>query len=172
MKHQKTLKTVILAMLIALTAVGTMLVQIPAVVAHGYINFGDTFLMLPGMVLGPLAGFTAGAFGSALADVVTGYAYYAPITFVVKGLEGLLCGWIFKKLSQKYALAATLPAGILMMTGYFIGESLFLYGVAGAAASLFGNFLQGTVNALIAALLFRRTNQLYNGILRRSTKTM
>ena len=146
-------------MLIALTTVGTMLVQIPAIVAHGYINFGDTFLMLAGLLLGPLAGLTAGALGSSLADVLTGYVYYAPITFVVKGLEGFLCGFIYKKMKNKYSLVPTLSSGILMAAGYFIAEWVFLYGLGGAAADIVGNLIQGIVNALLAALLNREISR-------------
>ena len=33
---------------------------------------------------------------SALADIIAGYAFYAPITFIVKGLQGYICAWIFQ----------------------------------------------------------------------------
>jgi len=164
MKKMNTRKLALLAMMIALTTVGTILVQIPAIVAHGYINFGDTFLMLTGLLLGPAAGMVAGGLGSALSDLISGYAIYAPITLIVKGLEGFLCGWIYKKQKQKHAIAAALAGGILMVLGYFIGEC-FLYGPAGAAASVFGNSLQGVTNALLATLLNRQLSRVLKKVI-------
>lgn len=162
MGKMSTRKLVLLAMMVALTAVATIIIQIPAIVLNGYMNFGDTFLMFTGMLLGPTAGFVAGAFGSSLADIITGYAIYAPITFVVKGLEGFVCGWIYKKQNQEYAILATLTAGVLMALGYFIGES-FLFTPAGAVASIVGNLLQGVTNAFLAVLL----NRSLSGILKK-----
>ncbi len=164
MKNVSPRKLALLAMMIALTTVATVIIQIPAIVLNGYINFGDTFLMFTGLLLGPTAGFVAGAFGSSLADLITGYAIYAPITFVVKGLEGFVCGWIYKKQKQKYAILATLPAGVLMMLGYFIGES-FLFTPAGAAASIIGNLLQGVTNAFLAVLLNRSLSSILKKVI-------
>ncbi len=154
MKKSKIQNVALLAMMAALTEVSTMFLKLPQglLVANGYVNLGDTLLMLAAFLLGPLAGFTAGSLGSALADLVSGCAIYAPITFIVKGLEGLICGLIYKKMKRKYALLAALPAGLFMVFGYFIGE-IFLYGVEGALASIFGNTVQGVVNAVLAVLL-------------------
>ncbi|HOO26178.1 MAG TPA: ECF transporter S component [Clostridiales bacterium] len=152
MKKVNTQKIALTAMMVALTTVGTMVIQIPALVANGYINIGDTFLMFTGLLLGPLAGFTAGSLGSALADLLSGYAIYAPITFIVKGAEGLVCALIYKKLKKRYSIVATVPAGLLMAFGYFVGEC-FLYSPAGAAASILGNLAQGLANAVFAMLL-------------------
>ncbi len=155
MKKVNTPKLALLAMMVALTTVCTWLIRIPGIVPNGYVNFGDTFLMFTGMLLGPAAGFTAGAFGSSLADIIAGFPLYAPITFVVKGIEGFVCGWIYKKMNRKYALVATLISGALMVGGYFVGESIFLYGVKGAIVDLPGNMLQGITNAFLAVLLNR-----------------
>jgi len=162
MKKMKTQKLALLAMMIALTTVGTLFLRIPGLVPNGYVNFGDMFLMFTGLLLGPAAGFTAGSFGSALADIVSGYAIYAPITFFVKGLEGFVCGWIYKKMNQKYAVLATLTGGVLMVFGYFIGE-IILYSIGAATADIFGNTLQGIANALLAVLL----NRSLSGILKK-----
>jgi len=164
MKKMKTQKLALLAMMIALTTVGTLFLRIPGIVPNGYVNFGDMFLMFTGLLLGPTAGFVAGSFGSALADIVSGYAYYAPYTFIVKGLEGLVCGLIYKMLNQKYTAVATLTGGVLMVIGYFAAESIFLYGMKGAAADLLGNTLQGVINAFLAVLL----NRSLSGILKKT----
>jgi len=145
---------VLVAMMIALTAACTWLTRIPGIVPNGYVNFGDTILMFTAFILGPIAGFAVGSFGSALADVLLGFPGYAPITFVVKGLEGLVCGLIYKKTKQKYALAASLSGGLLMVAGYFVAEYFYL-GPAAAIADIFGNALQGVINAILVVLLNR-----------------
>ena len=45
-------------------------------------------ILLAAMVVGPLA-IPAAAIGSALADLFSGYALYAPATFAIKGLVAL-----------------------------------------------------------------------------------
>lgn len=150
MRKISTKEIVTFALFMALTIVMTILVRIPSL--HGYINLGDMVLLFAALFLGKKAGFFVGGLGSALADIIIGYAYYAPITFVVKGLQGYICGWIFQKTGYHKPFLAAIPAGIFMAFGYFVAES-FMYGIAGAAVSIPGNLLQGMVGALGAVLL-------------------
>lgn len=66
-------KLVLAAMFAALSCVATMVIQIPSPMS-GYVNLGDCFVLLGGVVLGPVWGFLAGGVGSMLADVILGYA--------------------------------------------------------------------------------------------------
>ncbi len=38
-----------------------------------------------------------GGLGSALADILLSYTHYAPITFIVKGIEGYIAGTLLEK---------------------------------------------------------------------------
>ena len=67
----KTLKLVVAALFAALTTVATMFIQIPTL--KGYIHLGDCFVILSGILLGPVYGACAAGIGSMLADVLTGY---------------------------------------------------------------------------------------------------
>lgn len=145
-----TKKITSLALLMALTVVMTMAIQIPMVV--GYVNLGDMVLLFSAMILGKKAGFLIGGLGSALADILLGYAYYAPITFIVKGLESYICGWIFEKNNHQKPAQAVIPSGIFMAFGYFIAES-FMYTLGAAAASIPFNLAQGLIGALAAVFL-------------------
>lgn len=137
------------AVFAALCCVGTLVIIIP--LPYGYFNAGDIFVLLAGWCLGPVYGFAAAAVGSALADVLGGYVLYAPVTFLVKGLDAL-CAYfvwyslkkvVFRDRTDLLPRALSAAAGeALMVGGYFVYES-FLYGFAGAAASLSGNTLQG-----------------------------
>jgi len=150
MRKISTKKIVTIALFMAMTIVMTIVIRIPTF--RGYINLGDIVLLFAALFLGKKAGFLVGGLGSALADIIVGYAFYAPITFVVKGLQGYICGWIFQKTGYHKPLLATIPAGLFMAFGYFVAES-FMYGLAGAAISIPGNLLQGMVGAFGAVLL-------------------
>ena len=153
MKKTNVLHQLILAaILMALTTVMTLVIRIPIPNAQGYLNLGDAILMLASIILGPAYGFIVGAMGSASADFIGGYGIYVPITFVVKGLEALIAGYLFKKWGR--SLPAVVIAAIWMACGYFIAES-FLYGWATALIALPMNLLQGGFGAIIVLLVLR-----------------
>lgn len=153
------LKTLVrYAMLIALTTVMTMVIQIPTVGTEGYLNLGDMVVFLAALILGKKGGFIVGGFGSALADLITGYTHYVPITFVVKGLEGLIAASLLEtKIGKDKPIIATSIAGVFMAFGYFIPET-FMYGKA-AVASIPGNILQGLVGAITSVVLYNALNR-------------
>ena len=84
-----TVYIALLSLFTAMTTVATTILIVPNPATGGYFNLGDTFVMLSGFLLGPLGGFIAGGVGSAMGDIALGYFPWAPITFVVKGLEGM-----------------------------------------------------------------------------------
>ncbi|NLV76358.1 MAG: ECF transporter S component [Tissierellia bacterium] len=153
------LKTMVrYAMLIALTTVMTMVIQIPTVGTEGYLNLGDMVVFLAALILGKKGGFIVGGFGSALADLITGYTHYVPITFVVKGLEGFIAASLLEtKIGKDKPIVATSIAGVFMAFGYFIPET-FMYGKA-AVASIPGNILQGLVGAITSVVLYNALNR-------------
>ena len=92
-----TRKIVMSAMLSALICVATMIIKIQ-ITPNGYVNFGDGVVILAGFLLGPLYGFMAAGIGSALADLLSGFVVYMPITFVVKGLMAVAAVLVAKGL--------------------------------------------------------------------------
>ncbi len=87
----KKIRTISLAaMFAALCCVATLVIQIPSPM-NGYVNLGDCFVLLGAVYLGPVWGFLAGGVGSMFADIISGYAHYAPGTFLIKGLMALAC---------------------------------------------------------------------------------
>lgn len=145
----------IYGIMMALTTVATMVISIPSIATKGYINLGDAMVILAGFILGPVGGLTVGGIGSALADILLGYAYYAPFTLVVKGLEGLIAALLFSKvLKGKLPIIAGAIAGIFMAFGYFVVE-IFMYDFPAALASLPGNIFQGLVGAFLATILLK-----------------
>ncbi|TFG26805.1 hypothetical protein EU527_19285, partial [Candidatus Thorarchaeota archaeon] len=52
----------LLAILTSLTTIATIIIAIPFPTTSGFLNFGDTMVLLSGLILGPLGGFIAGGF--------------------------------------------------------------------------------------------------------------
>ena len=143
------------SVLIAMTTVMTMVIRIPTIGTNGYLNLGDMVVFIAAMMLGKKGGFVVGGIGSSLADILLGYTHYAPITFVVKGLEGFIAGIILEtKIGKKYPLIATVVGGVWMALGYYFAET-FMYGAKAALAGIPGNIMQGLFGAVTAVILFK-----------------
>ena len=69
------------ALFAAIICIATFIVKIPSPATNGYFNLGDCFVILSGLLLSPVYGALAAGIGSALADILSGYAQYAPATF-------------------------------------------------------------------------------------------
>ncbi|MHA2353437.1 MAG: ECF transporter S component [Candidatus Thorarchaeota archaeon] len=148
----------LLAIMTALATIMTLIIQIPYPGTSGYFNFGDTMVMLGGLLLGPVGGFFAGGVGSALADVISGYTFYAPITFVVKGFEGMAVGFFSFKVKEyvrlsKWDVVGVLVGAIIMLTGYFVAQ-VILFGLVVAIGELVTiNLAQVVIGATVALLI-------------------
>ena len=98
-----------------------------------------------------------------LTDLLSGYGYYAPGTFVIKGLDALVAALIFKAMGRTSAAAIVsgVVGEIIMVVGYFGYAGLLLGKGIGAAASIPGNLVQGAVGLIAGFLLLqvaRRTH--------------
>lgn len=137
----------------AIVCAGTMLIQIPVPQTKGYINLGDALVLTIALLFGAKIGGLAGGIGSALADIILGYVHWAPFTFIIKGIEGIIAGSLAYR-AQKTSLKTLflILAGIEMVAGYFIVE-IFLYGIGPAIVELPGNCFQAGSGILISILL-------------------
>lgn len=158
MKHDKLIRLVLAAVFAALTCVATMMIHIPMPATNGYINLGDGMVLLSAFLLGPVYGMAAGGLGSMLADVLLGYASYAPGTLIIKGLMALCAALIMTALRDKTkagVIVGALVGEIIMVFGYFAYESTLLgYGLA-AAASIPGNAIQGAAGMIVSILVYQ-----------------
>ena len=155
MSHVKIRKLVLAALFAALCTVMTLVIQIPSPM-QGYVNLGDCAVLLSAWVLGPVYGGVAAGTGSMLADLLSGYAHYAPGTLVIKALDAIVAALIVKALGRKpYAYAVGgLVGEIIMVVGYFGYAALLLGKGIGAAASIPGNLVQGAMGLVIGLVLF------------------
>jgi len=160
MAQNKVKKIVYGAFMIALVTIGTMVIQIPTPATKGYINVGDSFIFLSSALFGSLMGFIAGGIGSALADLLSGYAYWAPWTFIIKGIEGLIVGLMYKKYTNEYLRVVFLIIGALwMVLGYYIAGGI-MYGFKTSLVDVPSNLVQGFASIIIGYILIRLISRL------------
>ncbi len=151
-------KIAVAAMLAALVCVATMIIKIPTPL-KGYVNLGDCVVLLCGSMLSLAYAFLAAGIGSALADVLSGYMVYAPVTFLIKGIMALVIGFLFKAIDKKGLKqpTKTLPmllAEVVMVGGYFVFEGI-LYGFVPSAANIPANAIQGVAGIVFGFVLIK-----------------
>lgn len=141
-------KIVLTALFAALVYVATSIIRYPTFGTQGYINIGDTIVLLSAWLIGGVYGALAAGIGSALADLLAQYVTYVPGTFSIKFLMALVAYLIFtafKKTNINKVVAyivSGVVAELIMVFGYFLYESTILgYGLA-AAASIPSNAIQ------------------------------
>lgn len=154
----KTQKIVIAAMLAALTCIATMIIKIPSPL-KGYLNLGDCVVLLSGWLLSPLYGFLAAGLGSGLADLISGYGVYVPVTFIIKGVMAIAAYFGFRFLQNKVTnISARIVSGIvaelIMVFGYYVFEG-FLYGFGASLVNIPANAVQGVSGLIIGTILVK-----------------
>ncbi len=166
MKRFSAKSIAVYALLTALVAAATFAVKIPTLATEGYANLGDTVILFAGIAFGPLAGFLSGGIGSALSDLLGGYAHWVLPTFIIKGAEGALAGVLFflikKTKLNRFANAAfsSLPSAILMIAGYFVASTIMKGSAAVALLSVPANCVQGSLGVTVCMFLLFATSKI------------
>ena len=157
MNDSKINRLVFSALFAALCCGATMVIKFPTPMG-GYVNAGDAVVLLGAFMLGPVWGALAAGLGSGLADVIAGYALYAPGTLVIKALMALVAGLLLRTLGLRRPNPAAILAGVIaelvMVAGYFLYECFILGFGGGAAAEIPANLLQGAFGAAAGSALF------------------
>ena len=156
MRASRWSRLVYTALFTALTTVMTIEIQVPSPM-QGYVNLGDCGVLLSAWVMGPAWGGAAAGIGSMLADLLSGYAHYAPGTLVIKTCMAVAAALILRAFqrgdrpSLAGQLAGGAAAGTILVAGYFGYACLLLGKGLAAAASIPGNIVQA-VFGLAAAV--------------------
>ena len=138
---------VMTAFVFILTFFQPLQVRFPA--TGGYFNFGDIMILTSAFTFGPIVGGFAGGVGSSLADVASGSANFAPFTFVIKGLEGFVAGYVAQKAIRGREYFAWFLGGTILVVGYFLVVE-FLYGLPAAIfPELPGDVVQAVSGGLV-----------------------
>ncbi len=168
--NKKNRQIVMAAMLAAMTTVATMIIKVPTVGTNGYVNIGDTVVLVSAWLLGNPYGALSAGIGSALADLLSGYPAYVPGTAVIKFVMAFLCAILYSLMNKRKVpavaacIVSSLAAEAVMILGYFLYEALVLrYGLA-AAASVGSNAIQAGVCMVLANVLIRALSGIGKGL--------
>ena len=150
----------LLAVLIALTAVFTLLIRIPTP-ARGYVNLSDVAITFAGLTFGPWVGGIVGGLGTAIADLLGGFAPYAPISFVAHGRPGCAGRVDWVPADERRADGPRLVGrrgrdGV----GYLVGGALYL-GLPTALLEVPLNAFQALVGGLLGIPLVLAVRKAY-----------
>lgn len=140
------------AIFMAIITVTTILIDIPIPGTKGYINASEVAIFLTVLILNHKSSSLASGLACAGADILLGYAFYAPITFFVKSIEAIAAHNLLKV--EKLPIFASLAiASIINPLGYFLAE-VFMYGKETALLGVPANIGQGLFGALVASVVF------------------
>ena len=163
----KTNRLVKAALMTCLILVATMFFKIPIPFANGYVHLGDAMIFLSVMMLGTKSGAATAAIGSAMGDVLGGFAIWAPWTFVIKGVMATILGmFILTAINKEKSRRALKPAaarvigmllaGAFMTLGYYIAEGIIYGNWVVALLGVPWNVGQFITGMVIASLCFHR----------------
>ena len=142
------------ALLAALACVATLVLTVPSPTG-GYMNLGDTVVVLSAYLLGPWWGAAAAGIGSMLADLFAGYPAYAPATLVIKAVMALLAAVLYKALGKKNwaFLVCAVAAEAVMVVGYWLYDGFLMSSVMGAAVGIPSNLVQAAFGLIASTAL-------------------
>ena len=143
----------------AIIFVITRLIVIPIGSGGAYLNFGDIAVYITAYLLGGPIAAAAAAVGSGLADLTTGVLIYAPATFVIKGLMGLVAGLLLRRKNFGLFAAACVLGGAMMTVGYALYETA-VFGFPTALANATFNLIQWGASVAVSLLLYPITDRL------------
>ncbi len=156
----QVVKLCVAAVMAALVYWGSNLqIQIPSVLGFNRFHLGNSMCALSGILLGPWWGGLASGMGSMLFDLTNpAYAAEAPITFLTKGMYGLVAGLMFFRLFKRRSnygteVASTAVAAVSYIVVYLC-KKMFYNGMLLAGLSM---------DAAWLALLEAAPSALFNG---------
>lgn len=135
--------------LTALIFVFTAYIHIPSF--NGYVHVGDGLLYLAAALLPTPYAMFAGAVGAVLADCLTGYAIWAPASFVIKLVTVLFFSAKGNRIIRKHNLLALIPAALLCIGGYYLYEGLIYGNFISPLYGMFGNLMQAIFSSVLFA---------------------
>lgn len=162
----KTNLLVLTGVLTALTTIATMFLKIP--VGLGYIHLGDGIIFFAALILPKKYSVFIGGIGTALADIFSGYAVWAPFSIVICGVSAFVIGILAQKGAAltsepsgsspkfgQFQILGLILASLIIIAGYFVAE-IIIFG--NKAAPLLGagvNCIQVFAGIIIAFCLYK-----------------
>lgn len=162
MEHQNMKKTsfttqelVFTALMTALVFVATYLPHIP--IPLGYAHLGDAVIFLLALLAPRRSALVAACIGSALADLLGGFALWIVPTLVIKFVMAEIVYRIGRSgdaiAPRASIIAALLLSSLWMAAAYTLAGAVLYASLPAALASSPGLLMEGLVNSILALLL-------------------
>lgn len=170
-----TFNMVITSIFAALSFVVTVYIAIPipGTSGAGYLNLSDVFIFVIAALVNPWIGGLVGGISGMLSDFFLGYSYFAPFTLMIKFIEGIVAGYLFRALTMTgketkvnylwKSLVSFMVGGLIMAALYMIPDYITYINIPGEAPGgsytfiffdLGFNSIQGIVDAILGSLIF------------------
>jgi len=148
-------------------------IPLPGTSGAGYLNLSDVFVFILAALVNPWIGGLVGGISGMLADLTLGYGYFAPFTLMIKFIEGIVAGYLFKALTsvgddskKTYlwkSMVSFIAGGLIMAALYMIPDYITYIMIPGQTPGdgylfiffdLGFNSIQGVADAIIASFIF------------------
>jgi uncharacterized membrane protein len=145
---KKIAKRVALGAILAATVTLSTMLHVPLPGLRIYFNLGEGVIYIIALLLGARFGGLCGGVGAGLADILLGYPLWAPLTLVIKGLEGYIVG----RLAPRGRIMAIAAGAAVMIAGYTTSAGI-LYGWKVAPVELMTDIAQTGIGAAFALIM-------------------
>lgn len=161
----KITNIVMTGLMMCLVMVATMFIKLPIPFTQGYVHLGDSMIFLSIFVLGKKNGSIAAGVGSAMGDIIGGYAFWAPWTLAIKFLMAFIMGAFVEHMGKKgknhsgafgisaMEIVGMVIAGIEMVVGYYIASAVMYGNLLVPIPSIPWNIGQFVVGMIIASIV-------------------
>ncbi|MFA5528800.1 MAG: ECF transporter S component [Peptostreptococcales bacterium] len=159
----KTQKLTLGAVCVAIVFICTYIIQIklPLPGQGGLVHAGNIAMFSICLILGKWYGATAGAFGMAIFDLISGWAIWAPGTFVIRFVSGYVIGHIAhingengkNKLLNLIGLSL---GSVIIIIGYYLYEVMLYRNWFVPLSSIPGDITQCVLGAIVAMILSQK----------------
>jgi len=149
-----------IAVMAAITFVAAFTLHIPYINGN-VLHMGDGMVLIGAVVLGPVGGAISAAIGMSTFDVISGYAVWAPFTFIIKAGTALIAGYLslglrseeIRKLDWVKAAVGMIFGAIFMCAGYYAAEGIIYGNWQAPVLSLPGNIAQSGLGVVVGLLV-------------------
>lgn len=146
---------VLMGLMTCLVVVSTMFIKIPIPMTQGYVHLGDSMIFLSVLILGKKNGSVAAGIGSAMGDILGGYAFWAPWTLVIKFIMAFILGLFVERFDKKGEIIGMTIAGVFMTAGYYVASSIMYGSWIVTLADIPWNVGQFAVGMILASVLYK-----------------
>ena len=120
---------------------------------NGYVHCGDGVIFLAACVLPMPYSIIVGALGAMLADLLTGFAIWAPGSMIIKSLLALLFTCKSNKIITQRNLLMLLPAALISAAGYYLYEALITGSFVASLVGIPGSLVQALASSIVYAAI-------------------